>query len=624
VHVGLLRAVFGESATSGVPTELAWQVRAPRAGACDAAGDDGDEGWSSVDLGDQRETSEWPASAQPTRRSWFVDADACALRLVVDRTNAGPPILRSVRVVETAVDVLRGAAASDDGSVPGRPASGAVDGTYEVHWAGAPGKGRWVWRVDLPAAESIDRIRIVLGFDGAARPRPGGGTSYGIARGPVRYSLETSEDGVKFSGAATEPHRADGSIVPLRRRLVTLAPRRTKAVRIVIEGATGADGSVDPASAPVIREVSAFRADDARPILASQWILSVNANPSAQMRGLPGGAWWNDVYHARFLQQRFARLLPGVRRDDRFAQLMGPHGEGHVVPPMDAEGLALESIEGDDPELDAELLARSSPPPIAVLSGSNDWDYAPYSRPDTVRPKRWEWDPLQDASAGGMGRLAEAVAGRVTPFVGFCGGAQILALLEASRAAPSRRVSGDQNLIDLVLKRTSGRPIRGFPVEADVEWAWPGERRPRRALVKFVPDDPLFADMAGPVGRAFTRGMPEAHADAIRADAFGPDGPLARFALLATSSFCGHNVVPARAADGITPDPRGDGWCDVISEAFRSREPSWPVIGTQFHPEQRDFALSAPGDPPQSVDDPRLFIAAALEQVVDAYERLGP
>jgi hypothetical protein len=479
-------------------------------------------------------------------------------------------------------------------------------------------------------AETIDRIRLVLGFDAAARPRPGGGTGYALARGPIRYSLETSEDGVQFSTVAAEPHRADGSIVPLRRRLVTVTPRKAKAIRIVMVGATGIDGGADPVGAPVIREVSAFRADDARPILASPWILSVNANPSAQMRGLPGGAWWNDVYHAKFLQHRFAQLLPGVRRDDRFAQLMGPHGEGHVVPPVDGEGQALESIEGDDPELDAELLARSDPPPIAVLSGSNDWDYAPYSRPDTVRPRRWEWDPLQDASTGGMGRLAEAVGGRVTPFVGFCGGAQILALLEASRAAEwrvdpgTRRANGDQRLIDRVLKRTSGRPIRGFSTEADVEWAWPGERRPRRALVTFAPDDPLFADMAGSVGRTVTRAMPEAHADAIRADAFAHDGPLARFALLATSSFCGHNVDPAGSSDGVTRDPRGDGWCDPITEVFRSREPSWPVIGTQFHPEQRDFVLSAPGDPPQSVDDPRLFIAAALEQIVDAYERLGP
>jgi len=47
--------------------------------------------------------------AQPTHRTWFIDAEVCALRLVVQRTNGGPPVLREVTVVESASDVLRGA-----------------------------------------------------------------------------------------------------------------------------------------------------------------------------------------------------------------------------------------------------------------------------------------------------------------------------------------------------------------------------------------------------------------------------------------------------------------------------------------------------------------------------------
>jgi len=48
------------------------------------------------------------------------------------------------------------------------------------------------------------------------------------------------------------------------------------------------------------------------------------------------------------------------------------------------------------------------------------------------------------------------------------------------------------------------------------------------------------------------------------------------------------------------------------------------VIGAQFHAEQRDFAEPAPGDPPESVADPRLFLAAAYDLIVDAHLRLAP
>jgi len=34
----------------------------------------------------------------------------------------------------------------------------------------------------------------------------------------------------------------------------------------------------------------------------------------------------------------------------------------------------------------------------------------------------------------------------------------------------------------------------------------------------------------------------------------------------------------------------------------------------------RQFAAAAPGDPAESVDDPHLFMAAAFEEIVDAYE----
>jgi hypothetical protein len=633
VHLGLLRARFGASATSGVPTEFRWEVR-PAAATCGAApfagagaSAAGDDAWVPLEGADSL-ASPVDLEAQPSRRSWFVDADACALRLVVDRTNAGPPVLREVQAIEGAIDVLRSGAASDDGSFPGMSAAGAIDGTYARRWAGARGRTHWMLRVDLAEAQPIDRVRLVLGFDATSVPRATGGRSYAVAWGPMRYTLEASEDGRRFFPIASEPVRADGSVLPIRRRLVTLAqPRSVRALRLMMTGATGPLGVPEAGAVPVVREISAYRADDPRPILAMPWILSVNANPAAESRTTPGGEVTNDAYHAKFLQARFARLLPALRRDDRFARALGPFGEPLDAPPSDEAGRVLESIEGDDPQLDAQFLAQSSPPPIAVLSGSNDWDYAAETGPDPRSPKaappRWFWDPLRDARQGGMGQLGPAVRRRVAPFLGFCGGAQILGLLEAHRA-DAGSPDEDLHLIDQVLRRTSGHPIRGFAPLADVERAWPTDPHPRRAEIRFVPTDPLFADLSGPLGRTTTEALPESHVDALRPDAFLPGGPLARFDVLATSAFCAPGVIAAGPRDGVFPDPGGAGWCDTVPEAFRSRESGWPVIGTQFHAEQRDFSSPGPGDPPESVADARLFFDAAFEEMVDAYLKLAP
>jgi hypothetical protein len=331
----------------------------------------------------------------------------------------------------------------------------------------------------------------------------------------------------------------------------------------------------------------------------------------------------NDAYWAKFLQRRLTTLLPALRRDDRFDRSLGPRGEPLDAPPSDDAGEVLEAIEGDDPLLDAQFLTASSPPPIAVLSGSDDWDYAAETGADKKHPKRWHWDPLRDARGGGMGQLAPAVRQRVAPFLGFCGGAQILGLLEARRAE-SGVAEEDRRTIDRVLRRTSGRPIRGFAPAIDVERAWPTDPHPPRAKIQFVATDPLFEDLAGARRRSTTQALPESHSDAIRADAFLPGAPLERFAVLATSSFCGPDVVAASARDGVFANPSGPGWCDTVPEAFRSKDRAWPVIGTQFHAEQKDFATPGPGDPPESVADPRLFLAAAYAEIVDAYVKLAP
>ena len=625
-HVGLVRAHFGQSATSGVPTAFRWEVRPAAASdaVCPSGAEDADQApWVELPGASRQPPAAGDALAQATRQSWFVDTEACGLRIVVDRTNAGPPVLREVQAIESARDVLVGATATDDGASLGFTADAAVDDAYSTRWAGAPGKGRWTLRVDLADPQPIDRIRLVLGFDATSVPRPGGGRNYAVAWAPVRYVVETSEDGRRFTPVANEPLRPDGTIAPIRRRLVTLAePRTVRAVRLVMVGATGEAGVPSPEGVPVVREIAAYRADDKRPILASPWILSVNANPAGQSKFTPGAEVTNDAYHAKFLQGRFTPLLPALRADDRFARALGAHGEPLDAPPHDEAGEVLESIEGDDPQLDAQFLSQSSPPPIAVLSGSNDWDYALETGPDPTHPRRWRWDPLRDARAGGMGQLAAAVRNRAAPFLGFCGGAQLLALLEARRAEPTSP-EDDLRLIDRVLRRTGGSPIRGFALPVDFERAWPTDPHPLHARVRFVPTDPLFADVAGTLHRSTTQALPESHSDAIRPDAFEAGGPLQRFDLVATSAFCASDVVAAGPRD-MFPNPNGAGWCDTVPEAFRSRDPAWPVIGAQFHAEQRDFTAAAPGDPPESIADARLFLAAAYESMVDAYVKLAP
>jgi hypothetical protein len=619
-HLGLIRTHWGESPVLGVPTDFRWEVLQPTVRQATCATNDGT--WTLL-RGTQSTAALSDSLARPAHRSWFVDADACGLRLVIDRTNAGPPAVREVEAVESAQDILEGALASDDGAFPGFVAASAIDGAYATRWAGAPGKSQWTLRVDLREPETIDRVRLVLGFDSVSVARRPSGRTYAVAWAPLHYVLETSEDGRRFEPIAYELARADGSLVRLRRRLVTLpVPRKVRSLRLVMMGATGANGVADCDGVPVIRELQAFRSSDRRPILAAPWILSVNANPSGQSHGMPGGELGNDAYFARFLQNRFRTLLPTLQTDDRFSRPPESLGNRLQISQSANAGEALESIEGDDPQLDAQWLAESSPPPIVILSGSNDWDYASDTGPDPFAYRHWHWDPLRDARYGGMGQLSDAVRERVAPFLGFCGGAQILALLEA-RGSPALAFD-DQATIDAVLQRTSGARIRGFAQSFDLDRAWPLDARSTGAKIQFSADDKLFADVAGPLRRSATHALPEWHTDAVRPDAFLQGGPLARFDLVATSVHCTPAVMHENARDGVVRDPGGATVCAAVPEAFRSRDPAWPVIGAQFHAEQRDFTNAADGDPPESVADARLFLAGAYEDMVDAYERLSP
>jgi hypothetical protein len=627
VHIALLRAHFGDNWLNGVPTALRWEARSARPGRAGCGSDD----QQYLPL---REATDAPRTASsngfaPTRRSWFVDVDACALRLVIDKTTGGPPIMRQLQAYEGAVDVLAGATASDGSAAS--DAEGAIDGTYRRYWAGQPGKRQWTLTVSLAEPAPIDRIRLVLGWDAVSTPRGrlGTGRNYAIAYAPVRYVLEASEDGARFVRVASTPITADGRVLPLRRRLVTVPnPRPLRSLRLVMEGATGAQGLPDSAAMPVVREIAAYRVDDPRLVLSAPWLLSVNTNPTAQMRRMAGGERANDAYYAAFVQRGFASLLPALRDDDFYARVLGPRGEPLPVPKQPETGEALESIEADDPLLGEPLLGGSSPPPITVLSGSNRWDYPVETGRDRALGPGWPWDPLRDAGHGGMAELAGAIKHRAAPFLGFCGGAQVLALLEA-RAPDGTPPEADQTTIDAVVRRTTGRPLR-VPArgQVDIRSAWPGDGRPR-VEVTYNPYDPLFEDLAGteragsPL-RDTTRAFAERHEDVLRPDAFLSEHPLEGLVVVATSKFCGPEVVAGGPSDPAILNPTGPGRCITVPEVFRSRSGVYPVIGTQFHPEQSDYPYPAPGDPPETVADPLLFLTAAYEHIVDAYLAHAP
>lgn len=587
-HLSAIRARF-RSTTTGVPTDLAWEIR--RCGET-----------TFEPIPEAVEHAESASIALPRRRTWFVDTTGCALRLSVFGTNGGVPAVQSIEPVEGAIDVLRGAVAYDDANAE---QSSLTDAAYETAWVGTPGRGRWTLNIPLARARHLDRVRLVLGSMATSTARPKEGRSYAVARAPLRWSLLASEDGATFTTIA----HSTSSVV--RRPIIRFhTARPVVALKLLLEGSTDDAGLPSSSSSPYVREIAAFAADDPRPAIFEPWILSVNANPAASARAGNGGEIANDAYYAKFLQRRLRKLSLGVARDDRYARMLGPQGELLDVASSPADGRAIESIEGDDAILEESWLTASSPPPIVFLSGSNDWDYA---RRTSVGPKgRTRWNPLREARDGGMGALASAVRHRAVPFVGFCGGAQLLALLEARRDG-----SGDE--IDEVLRRNTGRPIRGFAPASSLIRAWPGESG-AAVPVAFDARDPLFADI-GASGRTTTRAFPQSHLDLIRPEAFSDGAPLAGLQILATSLFCSPVVVASLHAPAVAPNPNGKGRCARVTEAFRARDGVWPLIGVQFHPEQRDYDIAPTGDPPEAVADARLFVAAAYEEIVDAYLR---
>ncbi|MFO0659411.1 MAG: hypothetical protein U0165_06230 [Polyangiaceae bacterium] len=232
-----------------------------------------------------------------------------------------------------------------------------------------------------------------------------------------------------------------------------------------------------------------------------------------------------------------------------------------------------------------------------------------------------------------MGRLVSAVRDRVAPFIGFCGGAQILALLEATGAKSNvtpasidpeeRFFPGGKTSFDPLLLRLGNEPIRGVikrpkPYER-AWWSDPPEMDRDRPVIVFDPSDPLFDTHGETTRRSSTRELPSSHGDLLRSQAL-ERGPLRELKVVAYSHFCR----PWVREDGPEPTwlmPNG-ARCIQVPQAFRSvsRE-GFPLIGFQFHPEQRDFTRLAPGSPTDARGDAMNVFANAVALALDEYIR---
>ena len=262
-----------------------------------------------------------------------------------------------------------------------------------------------------------------------------------------------------------------------------------------------------------------------------------------------------------------------------------------------------------------------------MLSGSFDWEFDRKTAPSPSRRGHWSWDVTAPASGSdrGMGQLRAAVQERVAPFVGFCGGAQILALLEAqppgSRRGPLRSADDEEQLLDAVLERNENRLIRGLITRRNpYERAWWTDdisTDADRPIIRFDPADPLF-DVEGDAGRSSTRELPISHGDMIRVAPFGDR--LARFKIAAYSDFC-RPWVSADGPEPTWPDPSDpQNRCVRLVQAFRSNDDArYPVVGFQFHPEQRDLTRLAPGSVPAARGDALNVFANAIDLALEGY-----
>ncbi len=601
VHLGFVRVVFGDDARAGVPAEYRWEVQPPVAGRCEPWGL-----YHVVARRHDRDGNEFlygPKDVHARRQALFLSRDACALRLVVSVMEGSRPVVRELEVRESAPSLLAEATVDAPPSVEGSlwrsDPKALVDDEYETAWAGSPG-GPWRATLTLRAPVWADRLSMTLGVDAVTVPRrPGPGRSFSASSAPVGYRFFTAGD--DDDALVALPEADDPSVPGLRRRVVRFAPRPVKRLVLEIPRATDADGRESSVGFPIVRGLGLYAASDERPVLGEPWFLSVNANPAAATRDAKGGEAFVDGLFARETAVRLTRIVAGFDRESRWP--------AEPTRPRDAStGRFLEAIEGDDPSLSARLLLGGGAPPVVFLSGSLDWEYDAVSGRSSKRG-HYLWDVRERADTldRGMGQLADVTRARAAPFVGFCGGAQILALLEAGWVP-----------FDEVVIRNSNQPIRGLIQRAGVfERAWwsdPERADASRPTFVGVPGEPLF-DFG--TSRRVSRQLPSSHGDMVRASAFS--SLLSGLRVAATTDLCGDFVDP----DGLEPiRRREDGVaCVTVPQAFRGSTSGHALIGLQFHPEQRDLSRLAPGMPDDARGDALNVFANALDLVWDGYLR---
>lgn len=643
VHLALLRVRFGDDAIHGVPAIYRWQVQRPDAdGVCQPGAR-----FETVRDGYRNDNQGIPFLHGPShihalRQALFVDDDACALRVEIESMgqtfptlDPGPPVIRELRALEGARSIAAQARVQgrgDRGATPEREgrtaalastAEGAVDGKYETFWAGEQGQSTWTLELVWPSAQIVDRVALTLGLDAVTVPDDDGtGRNFTGAYLPTKYRIETSydDDPAHFVVWDVAPP------LPLRRRvLLDRGGRPVKRLRMVIDEATGPWGERDPRlGAPVVRDLEVFEEADSRPIVKSPAFMVTNANPAILTHELAGGEAHSDGLHARDFYGRLRRILGGIDDDTRWpADATRPRTVG--------TGRFVEAIEGDDPTLSPALLRASSPPPTLVLSGAFDWEFDVHTQKTAERPGRVRWNVVAPAGDdGGMGGLSPAVKQRLAPMIGFCGGAQILALL-TSMSEPAENVDEVEarGILDRVLLRNDNSPIRGKldhpePYERSF-WFDPPALDASRPTLHYAPRDPLFRgltpeDTPGEPRRT-TREIPSSHGDMLRASAFAR-GPLDGFVLAATSTFC-RTWVEDSGYEPTAIDPRDPARrCVTVPQAFRSRNESrFPIVGFQFHPEQRDLQRLAPGSPPEARGDALNVLANTVDLVLEGYIR---
>jgi hypothetical protein len=633
VHLSLIRAYFGDASNQGVPTVYRWEYRAPVDGRC------ADADWQLIPRGevDDRDPNQFvsgPNNVHVRQQALFTDVDACALRLVISRSEGGPPSLREVKLLEGAPSVARGQgvrvfASNHLPAVPRSSPEAVLDGKYETLWAGRPGLERWTLSIHLPEPRTIDRISLAMGLDAVTVPRvESTGRAFAGAYLPLRYTLETSpDDDVDHMSLLDEasPPKLNEDPLPTRRRLIHLAqPRQVQTLRVTVTEATGPLGERDTAtSAPVIRDIGMFEASDPRPVVTEPLFLSVDANPSGLTHRGKWGEEGADSEFARAVSHRLRRFIVGYDVDTGWpadASRRRDNGRGRF----------LESIEGDDPLLAAPLLGAISPPPVVFLSGSLSFEFDDHTAAPEDKTRPWSWNVMAPAGDPdrGMGQLLPAYRDRMVPFIGFCGGAHILGLFEAQQALAQRNEGADppsvRALLDAVIVRNTNQEIRPLKMTRDYyERAWwydPPRTDRVRPVVSFDAADPLFASLPGGERRE-SRELPLSHVDMLREPAF--DSILSSFRVSAHSDYCSPRVDPSGPAE-VRDDPEHpDVRCVRVPQAFRSKDTSrYPVVGFQFHPEQRDLTRLVPGSPDDARGDAMNIFANAIDLVLDSYIRV--